>query len=273
MPSLLKFQILNGTANLEQVLHDIFTLTAVLSRFRIDHEAFLVFSEQIAESHSVVIDGFIIKEMELFKNVDEVYLTGRCHILLNDTAILLVKALDDLGLSQLFFWLFQEWFGNILNICLGREEPISIISFGTALIRTQETEITSIADTTFGNPGASRQIGPARLWSFAVLIQKLRLLEELLVLFVVLLEFVHSFIIYLFKLLLVLLIDFILNLLPCKLFIRILKFNWHLRLWRTLRHCTFSWSGLRLKLWRNWFFLIEEFVHGLLLFGSVLRLW
>ena len=272
MPSLLKFQILNSTANLEQVLHDIFTLTAVLSRFRIDHESFLVFSEQIAESHSVVIDGFIIKEVELFKNVDEVYLTGRCHILLNDTAIFLVKALNDLGLSQLFFRLFQKCIGNIWNICLGREEPISIIPFGTALIRTQETEITSIANTTFGKPGASRQIGPARLWSFAILIQKLRLLKELLVLFVVLLEFVHSFIIYLFQLLLILLIDFILNLIPCELFIRILKFNWHLRLWRTLRCCTFSWSGLRLELLSNWF-LIEEFIHGLLLFGFVLRLW
>lgn len=99
MASLLKFQILNSATNLEQVFYDVFTLTAIFSGFRIDHKPFLVFSEQIAKTHSVVIDGLIIKEMELFKDVDEVYLTGRSDIFLNDCAILLIKALDDLSFS------------------------------------------------------------------------------------------------------------------------------------------------------------------------------
>lgn len=97
--SLLKFQILNSATNLEQVFYDIFTLTAIFPGFRIDHKPFLVFSKQIAETHSVVIHSFIIKEMELFKDVDEVYLTGRGDILLNDCAILLIKALNDLSFS------------------------------------------------------------------------------------------------------------------------------------------------------------------------------
>ena len=99
MASLLKFQILNSATNLEQVFYDIFTLTAIFPRFLIDHKPFLVFSKQIAETHSVVIHSFIIKEMELFKDVDEVYLTGRGYILLNDCAILLIKALNDLSFS------------------------------------------------------------------------------------------------------------------------------------------------------------------------------
>ena len=90
------------------------------------------------------------------------------------------------------------------------------------------------------------------MWSFAVLVQKLRLLQELLMLFVVLLELVHGLIIYLFQLFLIFLINFILDFFPGQFFIWVFEFNWRLHdLWRRSVDRSggaFSWSWLSLKL-------------------------
>ena len=135
--SLFDLQIHNSTTELEKILNDIFWFTGVFSRFRIDHEALPMLSQEVAELHSIVVDHLIVKEVELLEDVYNVDLILWGEVLLYDSAVFLVELFDVISLIPYFNFWSLNWRWQIFD-SFWREESISILSL-TALVGAKET--------------------------------------------------------------------------------------------------------------------------------------
>lgn len=240
MTSLLQFEILNSTAELEEVFDDVFFFAAVFTWVRLDHKLITVLAKHLAEGFSGIIYCLIIQKMQLLQDIDKVNLFLRCQILLDDWAVFLIKLLD-LGCLSLF--LFDRW-----QIHSPRaEESIAVGSAGDATLIAEEWQITE------PSVGQSRRRSKHWHLSRSILIHprpwRSRLspllflkifcfLHQLLSLVLVCLHFSHSLVVYLLKFSLIFLFDLILDVIPLlillKRFIRWRQLTlsyWHLLLY------------------------------------------
>ena len=143
--SLLQFEALDAAAYLEQVLHDIFALSAVLARLGVNHEFGLVLGEQLAEGGSGVVHILVTDEVELLENVDDVDLVVLRDIPLDHLAVFLVERLYLLSLRLLLS--SCPFVHGLHRHSSRREEPVSVSASSArrALLRAQETHIREIA--------------------------------------------------------------------------------------------------------------------------------
>lgn len=111
MASLFELQIVDSAAYLEKILYNIFRFTAVSTRLRINHQIVFMLSEYLAESFSCIINGLIVKEMHLLKDVNKVNLIVLSQVPFDDTAVFFVKHFDLVGFALFCLFLFSllEW--------------------------------------------------------------------------------------------------------------------------------------------------------------------
>lgn len=111
MSSHFQFEVLDGAAEFEEVLDDVFWLTGILSRLWENHQVVLVFSQQIAKLEFGIIDGFIVQEMELLKNIDQINLVILGDVFPDHATEFSVEVYDPLRLRIFFFnnSLFLRW--------------------------------------------------------------------------------------------------------------------------------------------------------------------
>ena len=92
--ALLQLQVEDAAADLEEVLDDIFALTAVLATLRVDNELLAMLVEDLSQVAVGVIKADVRDEMHLVEHVDEVHLVVHGDVSLNNGAVLLVEQLD-----------------------------------------------------------------------------------------------------------------------------------------------------------------------------------
>ena len=92
--ALLQLQVEDAAADLEEVLDDIFALTAVLPTLRVDNELLAMLVEDLHEVAVGVINTNVRNEVQLVENIDEVNLVVHGDVSLYHGAVLLVEQLD-----------------------------------------------------------------------------------------------------------------------------------------------------------------------------------